>query len=70
RFKWFEVILVDPHHPAIKSDKDINWICNPSQRGRVFRGLTPAGRKSRGLTRKGKGAEKVRPSRKAAMKKD
>ncbi len=70
RFKWFEVILVDPHHPAIKSDKDINWICNSSQRGRVFRGLTPAGRKSRGLTRKGKGAEKVRPSRKAAMKKD
>jgi large subunit ribosomal protein L15e len=26
RHKWFEVILVDPHHPAIKSDKDVGWI--------------------------------------------
>jgi large subunit ribosomal protein L15e len=26
RHKWFEVILVDSHHPAIKSDKDIGWI--------------------------------------------
>ncbi len=26
-FKWFEVILVDPHHPVIKSDPKINWIC-------------------------------------------
>ncbi|MEM2338099.1 MAG: 50S ribosomal protein L15e, partial [Candidatus Bathyarchaeia archaeon] len=23
RFKWFEVIMVDPSHPAIKSDKDV-----------------------------------------------
>lgn len=48
-YKWFEVILVDPHHPAIKNDPDINWICEPSQRGRVFRGKTAAGRKMRGL---------------------
>jgi len=33
---------------------------------RVFRGLTSAGKKIRGLRRKGRGAEKVRPSRKAA----
>lgn len=26
RYKWYEVILVDPHHPAIKNDKDIGWI--------------------------------------------
>jgi len=26
RFKWYEVILVDPHHPAIKSDKDLGWL--------------------------------------------
>jgi large subunit ribosomal protein L15e len=26
RYKWFEVILVDPVHPAIKSDKDLGWI--------------------------------------------
>ena len=24
--KWFEVILVDPNNPSIKTDKDINWI--------------------------------------------
>lgn len=63
RWKWFEVILVDPHHPVIKADPKINWICNKQHRGRVFRGLTSSGRKARGLRRKGKGAEKIRPSR-------
>jgi len=48
-YKYYEVILVDPHHPAIKSDPDINWITHPSQKGRVFRGKTFAGRKMRGL---------------------
>jgi len=57
---WFETILVDPDHPAIKKDKERNWICEPQHRGRVFRGLTPAGVKNRGLRRKGIGAEKVR----------
>jgi large subunit ribosomal protein L15e len=28
RYHWFEVILVDPNHPAIKSDPNINWICS------------------------------------------
>ena len=60
--RWFEVILIDPHHPVIKADKKLNWICNRHHRGRAFRGLTSAGRKSRGLRRKGKGAEKLRPS--------
>lgn len=23
RYKWFEVVLVDPHHPAIKSDEEV-----------------------------------------------
>lgn len=53
KYKWFEVILVDPHYPCIINDPNINWICNHSQRRRVFRGLTPAGRRSRGLTIKG-----------------
>jgi len=26
RSKWFEIIMVDPHHPAIKADKEVNWI--------------------------------------------
>jgi len=63
--KWFEVIMVDPHHPAICSDKDIRWIGEKQHHKRVFRGLTSAGKKVRGLRGKGRGAEKVRPSRKA-----
>jgi len=59
---WYEVILVDPERPEIKADSRINWICRPKNQGRVFRGLTSAARKSRGLRVKGKGAEKVRPS--------
>ena len=60
--KYYEVILVDPQHPAIKNDPKINWICEPQHRGRAFRGLTSAGRKGRGLMYKGKGAERARPS--------
>ncbi len=44
--KWFEVILVDPSHPAIKKDKDVKIL---RQKRRTFRGLTSAGKKSRGL---------------------
>jgi len=57
KHKWFEVILVDPDHPCIKNDSKMNWICYPANRGRVFRGLTSAGKRSRGLG-KGKGYEK------------
>jgi large subunit ribosomal protein L15e len=28
RYKWYEIILVDPNHPSIKSDKDLGWIAN------------------------------------------
>jgi large subunit ribosomal protein L15e len=66
RSKWFEIIMVDPHHPVIEADKEINWIAQKQHHKRVFRGLTSAGKKIRGLRRKGRGAEKVRPSRKAA----
>jgi len=66
RSKWFEIIMVDPHHPAVKADKEVNWIAQKQHHKRVFRGLTSAGKKIRGLRRKGRGAEKVRPSRKAA----
>jgi len=66
RSKWFEIIMVDPHHPSIKADKEVSWITQKQHHKRVFRGLTSAGKKIRGLRRKGRGAEKVRPSRKAA----
>jgi large subunit ribosomal protein L15e len=41
--KYFEVILVDPEHPVIKSDSSVSWIAE--QRGRAYRGLTSAGKK-------------------------
>ena len=64
--KVYEVIMVDPHHPAIKADKQLGWISSGSSHsGRAFRGKTSAGKKGRGLFNKGKGAEKLRPSLKA-----
>jgi len=51
--KWYEVILVDPNHPVIKSDRNISWISRKAQHGRVFRGLTSAGKEVRGLYHKG-----------------
>ena len=66
---YFEVIMIDPHHPVIRSDKNLNFLSpDPSKlesnrsrhRGRSFRGITSAARKSRGLRHKGKGAENFR----------
>lgn len=48
-YKYFEVILVDPFHPAIRNDPRIQWICNPVHKHRELRGLTSAGRKARGI---------------------
>lgn len=70
KYYWHEVILVDPSHPVIKSDRKINWICNEKHRRRVFHGKTSAGRKMRGMRgHKGKGAEKLRPSKRAHQRK-
>ena len=65
RFKWYEVIMVDTAHPSVKADKNLRWISGKQHRGRAMRGLTSAARKSRGMRRKGKGTEKLRPSKKA-----
>jgi large subunit ribosomal protein L15e len=51
--KYYEVILVDPSHPKIRNDPRINWIVNPVHKHREMRGLTSAGRKGRGLRKKG-----------------
>ncbi len=59
---WFEVILIDPQHPQIKKDKSVSWITTSTSKGRVYRGLTSAGKRSRALGGKGKGYEKSRPS--------
>lgn len=58
KYKYYEVILVDPSQPTIKNDPKINWICEKQHKGRVFRGLTSAGKKGRGRKRHGKGSEK------------
>lgn len=50
--KFFEVIMFDRCHPNAPLDA----------RGRSVRGLTSAGKKGRGLTCKGIGAERIRPS--------
>jgi large subunit ribosomal protein L15e len=64
---YYEVILVDPTKPEIKNDKDIKWIANGKNRKRAERGLTSAGKKSRGLkSKRGKSPMlKVRPSLRA-----
>jgi large subunit ribosomal protein L15e len=67
--KWFEVILVDPSHPVIKADPNINWICQKQHKRRVFRSLTSAGKKVRSLRTRGKGSEKFRTSGKLPKEK-
>ncbi|MCD6591191.1 MAG: 50S ribosomal protein L15e [Candidatus Aenigmarchaeota archaeon] len=47
--EWFEVIMVDPHNPNVKNDKERNWISEPQHKGRAFRGLTSSGKRMRGL---------------------
>ncbi|MDT7875639.1 MAG: 50S ribosomal protein L15e [Sulfolobaceae archaeon] len=53
-YKYYEIIMVDPNHPVIKSDPQLRWLQDPANRRRVFRGLTSAGKKARGL-RKSRG---------------
>jgi len=60
---WYEVILVD--RVQVSTYKGYSWLTPGGNKGRVYRGITSAGRKSRGLRNKGKGAEKIRPSLRA-----
>lgn len=67
--KWFEVILIDPNHPVILKDQNLNWICENKHKGRVFRGKTSAGMKGRGMGKRGTGTENNRPSIRSNMNK-
>ena len=71
KHKFYEVIMIDTHHPAIIADKQLGVFSgangNKSHRGRAYRGKTSAGKRGRGLHKKGKGAEKLRPSLKANL---
>uniref|UniRef100_UPI003510D2CC Ribosomal protein L15 n=1 Tax=Plasmodium falciparum (isolate 3D7) TaxID=36329 RepID=UPI003510D2CC len=66
-YKYYEVILVDPNHNAVRNNPKINWICNPHKH-RELRGLTSAGKKYRGLRVKGHLSAKSRPSIRANWK--
>jgi len=57
-YKFYEVILVDPMHKTIRTDANTNWICKSVMKHRELRGLTSAGKRSRGLG-KGHGYSKT-----------
>ncbi|MEC9090080.1 MAG: 50S ribosomal protein L15e [Candidatus Thermoplasmatota archaeon] len=65
--KFFEVIMLDPKHPSIQNYKQLGWVAKSRHTGRVYRGKTSAGKRGRGMHKKGKGAEKVRPSIRANL---
>ncbi|XP_049627181.1 60S ribosomal protein L15-like [Suncus etruscus] len=48
-YKFFDVILIDPFHKAIRRNPDTQWITNPVHKHREMLGLISAGRKSCGL---------------------
>ncbi len=62
---WYEIIMVDKQSPVVLADKSISWIAAAANTRRVFRGLTSAAKRRRGLYHKGTGAEKIRPSLRA-----
>jgi large subunit ribosomal protein L15e len=59
--RFFEVILLDRNHASIKSDSQYGDVV--AQRGRAYRGLTSAGRRHRGISKKRFGAHTMRPSK-------
>ena len=67
-YKYFEVILVDPAHKAIRRDPRINWIVKGTHKHREQRGITSAGKKSRGLRVRGNMTKNIRPSKRAAWR--
>jgi len=67
-YKWFEVVLVDPSHNAVKNDPRINWICKGVHKHRELRGLTSAGKKYRGLRSTKARNKRLRPSRRQTWK--
>ena len=61
RYKFYEVILLD--RELVSKYEPTRWV--KENKGRVYRGLTSAAKKSRGLRHKWKGTEKIRPSLRA-----
>lgn len=67
-YKYFEVIMVDIHHNAIRRDPKINWICKAVHKHRELRGLTSAGKSSRGIGKGYRYSQTIGGSRRAAWR--
>ncbi|XP_016412866.1 60S ribosomal protein L15 [Sinocyclocheilus rhinocerous] len=67
-YKFFEVILIDTFHKAIRRNPDTQWITKAVHKHREMRGLTSAGKKSRGLGKGHKFHLTIGGSRHAAWK--
>lgn len=63
KYYWYEVILAD--RELVSKYAGYKWLASKSNFRRVYRGLTRAGRQTRGLAGKGKGFEHMRPSKTA-----
>src|SRR3989338_5241333 len=61
---YYEIIMVDPSRPEIKNDRVLKWMTNKKNHNRAQRGMTSAGKKSRGLRSKSDNL-KIRPSLRA-----
>nr|ADD38033.1 60S ribosomal protein L15 [Lepeophtheirus salmonis] len=68
--QYFEVIMVDPNHSAIRNDPKIQWICRAVMKHREARGLTSASKKSRGLGHGHTFSKTIGGSRKACWKRN
>ena len=62
---FYEVIMVDRAAPEIKTDKQLSFVTKPANNTRIYRGLTSAATKARGLHNSPFKVPKVRPSLRA-----
>lgn len=60
-YAFHEIIMVDPSKPEIKNDPTMNWILKGQNKNRAARGITAAGKVSRGHKSKHP-TNKTRPS--------
>uniref|UniRef100_H0XQX9 Ribosomal protein L15 n=1 Tax=Otolemur garnettii TaxID=30611 RepID=H0XQX9_OTOGA len=67
-YKFFEVILIDSFHKAIRRNPDTQWVTKPVHKHREMHGLTSAGRKSRGLGKGHKFHHTIGASHRAAWR--
>jgi len=67
-YKYFEVIMVDPNLKNVRRDGDLNWIAKATHKHRELRGLTSAGKKSRGVGKGHQFTQTIGGSRHAAWK--